>query len=185
PAAAPARAPGPASAPSGSAAPAPQDEAPLPLPRVNPEDGAQARYAAVLDVLEACGVRWYSLVEHSVALSWSGEELKVAFSQRSLLEEARGLLHAPALRPVLERAFPGLRQIEPVLREAPQGRPATRHEARKDARARAVSRLRADVEQDPAVCALRNGLGFAITEIVPPERIPTEETHDTEMEASP
>jgi DNA polymerase-3 subunit gamma/tau len=166
------------------AAAAPATQEPLPLPRVNPEHDAQARYAAVLDVLEPLGMSWYDLVEHSAVLSWSGEELRVAFSSDSRLESGRGLLYSAVLRPLLERAFPGLRRIETVLREPP-GRPATRHEARKDSRARALARLRLDVEQDAAVRALCGSLGFTITEIVPPERIPTEEPHDMDMEASP
>ncbi len=144
----------------------------LPLPRVSPDDDTQVRYQAVLAVLADAGPAWTSIVEHSVGLSWSGQELRVAFSSDFQLGQGRPALVGAELRPVLEAAFPGLGRVDVVLREDPQGRPETRHEARKTARARYLERLRQEVEDCPAIGALRGRLGLELDEFIPTD--PTE-----------
>ena len=159
-------------------APAPPDPAPipaatepespgLPLPEVGPEDDAQTRYGAVLDLLEGVDLSWASLVEHSVALSWSGQELKVAFASQFQLDRGRPRVTGAQLRPVLAHAFPGLTRVEAVLREQPDGRPETRHEARKAARARYVEELRQEIDGDPAISRLRVQLGLVLHDFEP------------------
>ena len=148
----------------------------LPLPEVGADDDTAARYNAVLDVLERVDLSWTSLVEHSVAMSWSGEELRVAFASQFQLEQGRPKVTGATLRPVLVRAFPGLARVEVVLREQPQGRPETRHEARKTARALYLRRLREEVEQDPILSSLRQRLGLVLDDFVPLD--PTEKNHD-------
>ncbi len=139
----------------------------LPMPSVGPDGDANARYQAVLDVLSDLDVTWGSLVEHSVGLSWSGDDLKVAFSTAFQLEQGRPRLQSPELRPVLERAFPGMQRVEPVLRESSQGRPVTRHEVRKAARERYLQKLRREVEHDPVIRALRDDLGLELVSFEP------------------
>ncbi len=156
-------------APVGTPPPEPDEPArsALPLPVVGPDDDTQARYGAVLNLLERVDLSWTSLVEHSVALSWSGEELRVAFASPFQLEQGRPRLSSAVLRPVLQRAFPGLTRVEAVLREQPQGRGETRHEARKTARAHYLERLRQEIEDDPALGALRQRLGLVLDDFVP------------------
>lgn len=137
------------------------------MPCVSSDDDARARYAAVLEVLAQQDMAWHDLVEHTVALSWSGDDLKVAFSSPFQLEKGRVRLLSSELRPVLQHAFPGLQRVEPVLRESAQGRAPTRHEARKVARERYVQRLRAEVEQDAVVRALRDDLGLELVSFQP------------------
>jgi hypothetical protein len=138
----------------------------LPLPTVDPGADAHGRYQAILAVL-ASESRWKSLVEHSVALSWSGEELRVAFGSESQLGLGRPLLSSGLLRPLLEAAFPGLGRVDAVLREQAQGRPETRHEARKIARGRYLKRLRQEVEDDAVLGKLRQELGLELLEFTP------------------
>jgi hypothetical protein len=146
------------------------------MPRVGADDDTQARYNAVLDVLERVDMTWTSLVEHSVAMSWSGQELRVAFASQFQLEQGRQRVTGASLRPVLERAFPGLNRVEVVLREQAQGRPETRHEARKTARALYLERLREEVEQDPVLCSLRQRLGLVLEDFTPLD--PSENSHE-------
>ncbi len=126
-----------------------------------------ARYKAVLDVLEGVDFSWTSLVEHSTALSWSGRELKVAFRTEFQLREGKPKITGAAIRPLLERAFPGLTRVEVVLREQPQGRPETRHEARKTDRARYLSDLRKEVEDDAVISRLRRDLELELDNFIP------------------
>ena len=123
-------------------------------------------------VLETGDISWASVVEHSVALSWSGQELKVAFSSEFQLGQGRPKLTGPELRPLLEAAFPGLARVEVVLREQAQGRPETRHEARKTARALYLRKLRQEVEDDPVLARLRRDLELELDDFVPTD--PTE-----------
>ena len=160
-------APTPATPPVGAPASAKPDSPGLPLPTVHPDDDTQARYKAVLDVLEGVDMSWTSLVEHSTALSWSGQELKVAFGSEFQLNEGKPKITGAAIRPLLERTFPGLTRVEVVLREQPQGRTETRHEARKTERARYLAQLRQDVEDDVIISRLRRDLELELDNFIP------------------
>ena len=130
---------------------------------------AQGRYQAVLDALSEREPAWIPLVDHSVALSFSGEELKVAFASEFQAGRGRARLQSAELRPVLARAFPGLQRVEAVVRSSPDGRGPTRHETRKRLRALELRKLREDVETDPVIARLRNQLGLEILKITPLE----------------
>jgi hypothetical protein len=111
-----------------------------------------------------------------VALSWSGQELKVAFASEFQLGQGRPLITGAEIRPLLARAFPGLGRVEVVLREQPQGRPPTRHEARKTARAEYLEALRREVDRDPLINRLRDQLQLELVDYIPTD--PMELNHE-------
>jgi DNA polymerase-3 subunit gamma/tau len=145
-------------------------------PDIHPDDDTRTRYQAILAVLERAGPAWTSVVEHSVALSWSGQELKVAFASEFQLGQGRPLITGAEIRPLLARAFPGLGRVEVVLREQPQGRPPTRHEARKTARAEYLEALRREVDRDPLINRLRDQLQLELVDYIPTD--PMELNHE-------
>ena len=139
----------------------------LPLPKVGPDDDTQARYQAVLAVLEQADLGWTPVVEHSAAMSWSGEELRVAFATQFQLDQGRPRVTGAVIRPLLQAAFPGVTRVEVVLREQPQGRPETRHEARKTARVLYLQQLRTAVDTDPVILRLRSELELELDDFIP------------------
>jgi len=153
--------------PEADPAPSAASKGALPIPEVSPDDDAQTRYQAILAVLETADLSWLSVVEHSVALSWSGSELRVAFASQTQLDQGRPRLTGPELRPLLKAVFPGLTRVEVVLREQLQGRSETRHEARKTARAEYLKNLRREVEDDPAISRLRREHELELDDLVP------------------
>ncbi len=161
------------SAPDGSVRP---DGPKFDEPSIQPDDDTNTRFQAILAVLERAGPRWTSVVEHCVALSWSGQELKLAFASPSQLELGRPLITGGEIRPLLERAFPGLTRVEVVLREQPQGRAITRHEARKVARAEYLEELRREVDADPLIQRLRGELQLELVDYIPTD--PMELSHE-------
>ena len=150
--------------------PTAQEEVPLPLPRISQDLGPRERYKAVMAVLAQKEIAWTTLSEHSLFLSFGDGVLKVGFPSRFHLQQGESRLRSASLRPLLEHAFPDLRELCAEVRQAERDEERTRHEVRKEERAAYRAELRRQVERDPVVRRLREALGLRIHEVIPIHR---------------